>query len=52
MFMDLNMPILNGWQAAKKILTMVRTRRLFQVQNKELEPVMLIALTGFDEFQE
>ncbi|CAD8095749.1 unnamed protein product [Paramecium sonneborni] len=40
-FMDLQMPILNGWQAAEKIRIMI--------DNKEIENIKLIALSGFDD---
>ncbi|CAK89620.1 unnamed protein product (macronuclear) [Paramecium tetraurelia] len=40
-FMDLQMPILNGWQAAEKIRKMIN--------NKEIASIKLIALSGFDD---
>ncbi|CAD8066350.1 unnamed protein product [Paramecium primaurelia] len=40
-FMDLQMPILNGWQAAEKIRKMIN--------NKEIDNIKLIALSGFDD---
>ncbi|CAD8054485.1 unnamed protein product [Paramecium primaurelia] len=40
-FMDLYMPILNGWQAAEKIRTMINDR--------EIDNVKLVALSGFDD---
>ncbi|CAD8192045.1 unnamed protein product [Paramecium pentaurelia] len=40
-FMDLYMPILNGWQAAEKIRDMIN--------NREIDNVKLVALSGFDD---
>ncbi|CAK87897.1 unnamed protein product (macronuclear) [Paramecium tetraurelia] len=40
-FMDLYMPILNGWQAAQNIRTMIN--------NREIDDVKLVALSGFDD---
>ncbi|CAD8096504.1 unnamed protein product [Paramecium sonneborni] len=40
-FMDLSMPILNGWQAAEKIRKMI--------DNQEIDSIKLIALSGFDD---
>ncbi|CAD8097008.1 unnamed protein product [Paramecium sonneborni] len=43
-FMDLYMPILNGWQAAEKIRMMINDR--------EIDNVKLVALSGFDDIAE
>ncbi|CAD8201142.1 unnamed protein product [Paramecium octaurelia] len=40
-FMDLQMPILNGWQAAETIRKMIN--------NNEIDNIKLIALSGFDD---
>ncbi|CAD8147285.1 unnamed protein product [Paramecium octaurelia] len=43
-FLDLYMPILNGWQAAEKIRIMINDR--------EIDDVKLVALSGFDDEDE
>lgn len=50
MFLDLNMPILNGWQTAIKLKELVYIYIIiFKMSDKSIDPLKIVALSGFDD---